>query len=68
MDRNIGCNNFIVRKSHVAVLHGASVVCCCCLHEDGLAIWTSNKRYSCLGRHAADDVPVAGDLAVCDGA
>jgi hypothetical protein len=36
IDRIIGCHNFIVRKSHVAAPHGASVSCRCSLHEDGL--------------------------------
>ncbi len=68
IDRNIGCYNFIVRKSHVAAPHGASISRRCSLHEDGLVTWTSNKRPSRLRRHVVNDVPDAGDLAVGDGA
>ena len=57
-----------MRKSHAAGPHGASVSCRCCLHEDGLVTWTSNKTPSCLRRHVVNDVPVAGELAVGDGA
>ena len=68
IDRNIGCYNFIVRKSHVAAPHGTSVLRRHSLHEDGLVTWTSNKRPSRLRRHVVNDVPDAGDLAVGDGA
>jgi hypothetical protein len=57
-----------VRKSHVAAPHDASVLRRCSLHEDGLVTWTSNKMPSRLRRHVVNDVPVAGDLAVGDGA
>ena len=68
IDRNIGCYNFIARKSHVAAPYGPSVSCHRLLHEDGLVTWTSNKKPSCLRRQVVNDVPVAGDLAVGDGA
>jgi hypothetical protein len=68
INRNIGCYNFIVSKTHVAVPHGASVSRHCCLHEDGLVTLTSNKRPPCLRHHVVNDVPVVGDLAVGDGA
>jgi hypothetical protein len=69
IDRNIGCYNFIVRKSHVAAPRGASLLCRFCLYKNaGLVVtWTCNNRPSCLRRHV-NDVPVAGDLAVGVGA
>jgi hypothetical protein len=57
-----------VKKSHVAVSHGSSASHRHSLHEDGLVTWTSNKKPSCLRSHVVNDVPVAGDLAVGDGA
>ncbi len=56
--QHIGCFNFIVRKSHVAVPHGASVLRHCAIHENGLVTWASNKRPSCLRRHVVNDVPL----------
>jgi hypothetical protein len=50
------------------MFHGTSVSCHCLLHEDDLVTWTSNKKPSCLRHHVVNDVPVAGDLAVGDGA
>ncbi len=57
-----------MRKSHVAAPHGASVSHRCSLHEDGLVTWTSNEKPSHLRRYVDNDVPVARDLAVGDGA
>ncbi len=68
IDRNTGCYNFIVRKSHVAAPQGTSVPRRHSLHEDGLVTWTSNKKSSCWRHHVVNDVPVARDLEVGDGA
>ncbi len=57
-----------MKKSHVAVPHGSSASHRHSLHEDGLVTWTSNKKPSRLRSHVVNDVPVAGDLAVGDGA
>ena len=57
-----------MRKSHVAAPHGISASRRCSLHEDGQVTWTSNKKSSHLRRHIVNDVPVAGVLAVGDGA
>ncbi len=55
IDRNIGCYNFIVKKSHLAATHGASVSHRCRLHEDGNVTCTSNKRPALLRQHLVND-------------
>ncbi len=57
-----------MRKSHVAVPHGASVSHHLGLHEDGLVKWTRNKAPSRLRRHVVNDATVAGESAVGDSA
>jgi hypothetical protein len=63
IDRNIGCYNFIVKKTHVAAPHGASVARRR-VHQDGDVTWTSNKRPALLRRHMVNDITAAGDLPV----
>jgi len=55
IDRNIGCYDFIVKKSHLAATHGASVSHRHHLHEDGNVTCTSNKRPALLRRHMVND-------------
>lgn len=55
IDRNIGCYNFIVKKSHLAATHGASVSHRRRLHEDENVTCTSNKRPALLRRHLVND-------------
>ncbi|KAI2514003.1 hypothetical protein MHU86_387 [Fragilaria crotonensis] len=55
IDRNIGCYNFIVKKSHHAATHGASASHRRRLHEDGNITCTSNKRPALLRRHMVND-------------
>ncbi len=55
IDRNIGCYNFIVKKSHLAATHGASVSHHCRLCEDGNVTCTSNKRPALLRQHLVND-------------
>ena len=55
IDRNIGCYNFIVKKSHLAATHGASASHRRRLHEDGNITCTSNKRPALLRRHLVND-------------
>ena len=61
IDRNIGCYNFIVKKSHVAAPHGASVSRRHRLYEDEDVTWTSNKRPSLLRRHMVNDFVGSAD-------
>jgi hypothetical protein len=56
IDRNIGCHNFIVKKSHIASPHGASVSRRHQLYENEDVMWTSNKIPSLLQRHMVNNV------------
>jgi hypothetical protein len=61
IDRNIGCYNFIVKKSHIAAPHGASVSRCHQLYENEDVTWTSNKRSSLLQSQMVNDVVATGE-------
>jgi hypothetical protein len=56
IDRDIGCYNFIVKKSHIAAPHGASVSRRHQLYANEDVTWTSNKRPSLLQHHMMNNV------------
>jgi hypothetical protein len=62
IDRNIGCYNFTVKKSHIAAPHGVSVSRCHRLYENEDVTCTTNKRPSLLQRHMVNDVVAKGEL------